>query len=54
MPVAYCCHQCKHWWLLFLLSTKETNATALKLYHKYHFAETGEMNDDEIVLQLNL
>ena len=20
MPVAYCCHQCKHWWLLAFLS----------------------------------
>ena len=36
------------------LSTKETNTSALKLYHKYHFTETGEMNDDEIVLQLIL
>jgi len=36
------------------LSTKPTNSSALKLYHKYHFAETGEMNDDEIVLQLIL
>ena len=37
-----------------LLSTEEVNKTALSLYHKYHFAETGEMNDDEIVLRLNL
>ena len=37
-----------------LLSTKETNTSALSLYHKYQFAETGEMNDDEIVLRLNL
>ena len=37
-----------------LLSTKETNTPALSLYHKYGFAETGEMNDDEIVLRLNL
>lgn len=36
------------------LSTKDTNASALGLYHKYRFAETGEMNDDEIVLQLIL
>lgn len=35
-----------------LLSTKETNITALSLYHKYRFAETGEMNDNEIVLRL--
>lgn len=37
-----------------LLSTKETNTAALSLYHKYGFAETGEMNDDEIVLRLDL
>ena len=36
------------------LSTKESNTTALSLYHKYHFEENGEMNEDEIVLQLNL
>ena len=33
-----------------LLSTKETNVTALSLYHRYQFTETGEMNDDEIWL----
>jgi len=37
-----------------LLSTKESNKAALSLYHKYRFAETGEMNGDEIVLRLNL
>lgn len=37
-----------------LLSTKETNTAALSLYHKYRFAETGEWNDGEIVLRLNL
>ena len=37
-----------------LLSTKESNIPALSLYHKYQFAETGEMNDDEIVLRLKL
>ena len=37
-----------------LLSTKETNTAALSLYHKFQFAETGEMNDDEIVLRLAL
>lgn len=37
-----------------LLSTKEANTAALSLYRKYHFAETGEMNEDEIVLRLNL
>ncbi len=36
------------------LSTKETNASALKLYHKCRFVETGELNDGEIVLQLIL
>ena len=36
------------------LSTKETKTRALKLYHKYRFAETGEMNDSEIILQLIL
>ena len=37
-----------------LLSTKESNTSALSLYHKYQFAETGEMSDDEIVLRLKL
>ena len=37
-----------------LLSTKESNTPALSLYHKYRFAETGERNEDEIVLRLNL
>ena len=36
------------------LSTKESNAAALSLYHKYGFKENGEMNGDEIVLQLKL
>lgn len=36
------------------LSTKPSNIRALQLYHKYHFAETGEMNDGEIVLKLSL
>ena len=36
------------------LSTKVTNTKALSLYHKTGFQETGEMNEDEIVLQLNL
>ena len=34
-----------------MLSTEPDNVQALGLYHKYHFAETGEMNDDEIVLR---
>ena len=37
-----------------LLSTKESNTAALSLYHRYQFAETGEMNADEIVLRLKL
>ena len=37
-----------------LLSTKDTNTAALSLYHKYLFAETGEMNDTETVLRLTL
>lgn len=37
-----------------LLSTKETNIAALALYHKFQFAETGEVIDGEIVLQLTL
>ena len=37
-----------------LLSTKETNTAALSLYHTFQFTETGEMNEDEIILRLNL
>jgi diamine N-acetyltransferase len=36
------------------LSTKETNTMALSLYRKAGFRETGEMNGEEIVLQLDL
>ena len=36
------------------LSTKETNTFALSMYRKAGFHETGEMNDEEIVLQLDL
>ena len=36
------------------LSTKETNTKALSLYRKAGFHDTGEMNDEEIVLQLDL
>ena len=36
------------------LSTKDTNAGALSLYYKAGFIDTGEMNDEEIVLQLDL
>ena len=37
-----------------LLSTKESHVLALSLYHKYRFAETGEMNEEEIILRLIL
>lgn len=36
------------------LSTKETNTNALSMYRKAGFRDTGEMNGEEIVLQLNL
>ncbi|MCH5263116.1 MAG: GNAT family N-acetyltransferase [Lachnospiraceae bacterium] len=36
------------------LSTKESNSQAISLYHKFGFIENGEMNDEEVVLQLNL
>ena len=36
------------------LSTKETNTNALRMYRKAGFFDTGEMNDKEIVLQLDL
>ena len=36
------------------LSTKEDNIKALKLYKRAGFYETGQMNDEEIVLQLDL
>ncbi len=36
------------------LSTKDTNTNALSLYRKAGFRDTGEMNDQEIVLQLDL
>lgn len=35
------------------LSTKESNKNAISLYHKFGFRENGEMNDEELVLQLN-
>ena len=35
------------------LSTKADNTRALSLYHKAGFRETGEMNGEEIVLQLD-
>ena len=36
------------------LSAKETNTAALSMYRKAGFRDTGEMNGEEIVLQLNL
>ena len=36
------------------LSTKETNHGALSMYEKAGFHRTGEMNDEEIVLQFDL
>ena len=36
------------------LSTKETNTKALSMYHRAGFRETGELNDEEIMLQLDL
>ena len=36
------------------LSTKETNVTALSMYRKAGFCDTGEVNDEEIVLELYL
>ena len=36
------------------LSTKETNTTALSIYRKAGFRDTGEMNEEEIVLELHL
>ena len=36
------------------LSTKETNTTALSVYRKAGFRDTGEMNGEEIVLELRL
>ena len=36
------------------LSTKETNTNALSMYRKAGFRDTGEMNDEEIVMRLDL
>lgn len=36
------------------LSTKEANINALSMYRKAGFYDTGEMNDEEIVLQMDL
>ncbi|WP_029233191.1 GNAT family N-acetyltransferase [Butyrivibrio sp. VCB2006] len=35
------------------LSTKETNTNALSMYRKVGFRDTGEMNEEELVLQLD-
>ena len=39
---------------IITLSTKESNKTALSLYHQFGFRENGEMNEEEIVLKLYL
>lgn len=36
------------------LSTKESNSKAISLYRKFGWRENGEMNDEEIVLELDL
>ena len=36
------------------LSTKDTNTQALSIYRKAGFYDTGEMNEEEIVLQMDL
>ena len=36
------------------LSTKESNVKALSLYRKFGFKENGEMNGEEIVLEIGL
>ena len=36
------------------VSTKETNTTALSMYRKAGFRDTGEINEEEIVLELHL
>lgn len=39
---------------IIILSAKESNITALSLYHQFGFRENGTMNDEEIVLKLYL
>lgn len=34
------------------LSTKESNVTAISLYHRFGFRKTGQMNEDEMVFEL--
>ena len=36
------------------LSTKESNISAISLYHKFGFRENGEMNGEEVVFRLDL
>ena len=36
------------------LSTKDSNTNALSMYRKAGFRDTGEMNEEEIILQLDL
>ena len=35
------------------IATKETNTNALAIYRKAGFRDTGEMNDEEVVLKLD-
>lgn len=35
------------------IATKETNTNALVMYRKAGFRDSGEMNDEEIVLKLD-
>lgn len=37
-----------------LLSTEPENEVGLHIYHKAGFKDTGEMNDDEMILELKL
>lgn len=39
---------------IITLSTKESNKTALSLYHRFGFKETGKRNGEEIILKLHL
>ena len=36
------------------LSTKESNSKVISLYRQFGFKENGEMNEEEVVLQLDL
>lgn len=39
---------------IITLSTKESNKTALSLYHQFGFKENGKLNGEEIILKLHL